>query len=283
MEKYFAAKELLFRDLMKGGWTGAANLDDSYGARLVEHFPGRLIPFSLSGRAGALTARVLGESLAGTDLNVIYPDERQSLVRIPTLGRYNAENALLALAVAECLRISRETALAGLAAMPPVPGRMERYLMGHGVGCVIDYAHSPDGLDKVLSALRGACSGRLWAVFGHGGDRYAPSRPALGRIAAERADRIVITMDNPRSEDPARIAEQIREGASASGRATPCEIILDRGEAIRFALDRALPGDLVAVTGKGPERFILYGDHKIPFQDRRVLLDWASVRGVDVQ
>ncbi len=282
MERYFRAKESLFDVYTKDGWVGTANGDDPYGRRIARERRGRVLPFSLNGEEeGTLRASILDQSPEGTRISLSWPDgEYTPLLELPLLGRYNVENALTALGVAEGLSIPREIALRGLRETPPVPGRMERIPLASRVACVIDYAHSPDGLEKVLTALRVACPGKLWAVFGHGGNRYVPHRPRLGAIAARLADRIVLTSDNPRNEDPSAIAGQIAEGVRASGRDVPMEIIVDRGEAIRFALDRAEPGDLIALTGKGPERFIVYDDRRIPFEDRRCVLEWAESKGV---
>jgi UDP-N-acetylmuramoyl-L-alanyl-D-glutamate--2,6-diaminopimelate ligase len=280
MERYFKAKESLFDLYTKENWVGTVNGDDPYGRRIARERSGRVLAFSLGEGEGVLRASILGQSPEGTRVSLSWPDgDSLASLDLPLLGRYNVENALTALGVAEGLSIPREIALQGLQDTPPVPGRMERISLPNRVACVIDYAHSPDGLEKVLTALRVACPGKLWAVFGHGGNRYVPHRPRLGEIAAHLADRIVLTSDNPRNEDPFAIARQIAEGVRASERNIPMEIILDRGEAIRFALDRAEPGDLIALTGKGPERFIVYDDRRIPFEDRRCVLDWAERRG----
>ena len=164
--------------------------------------------------------------------------------------------------------------------MPQVPGRLERYYLSNGVCVIIDFAHTPTALGNVLSELRNMCGGKLWAVFGHGGERFQPNRHSLGLTAARFCDRIVVTMDNPRSEDPGKIADQIFEGIRASDRKPESEIVLDRKAAIRRALDGSRTGDVVAVTGKGPEKYLIIGNQTIPYSDRETVLDWVKERGL---
>jgi UDP-N-acetylmuramoyl-L-alanyl-D-glutamate--2,6-diaminopimelate ligase len=142
----------------------------------------------------------------------------------------------------------------------------------------VDYAHTPDALEKVLEAVREICKGDIWLVFGLGGDRYKGNRPIMGKIAAQKADRLIITMDNPRSEDPLDIAEAIKKGAAEAG-CLDAEIIIDRKDAVYTALDRAKAEDVVLVTGKGPERYIIIGEKLIPYNDMETIEDWGRKRG----
>ncbi|EFQ23912.1 UDP-N-acetylmuramoylalanyl-D-glutamate--2,6-diaminopimelate ligase [Aminomonas paucivorans DSM 12260] len=277
-EAYFQAKKLLFEEYMKPSWKGASNRDDAYGRRLLEAYPENLVGYTREEpRPGDLGATLKSFDLTGMCLDLTLPDGRVlPEVHLPLIGTYNVENALACAALARTLDIDGETIRRGLASMPQVPGRLERYSLPGGVTCVIDYAHTPDGLEKVLSTLRHVCRGQLWSVFGHGGERTTSHRKALGEHAGRLADRVVVTMDNPRSEDPGAIAEQIVGGIQGSGAATPWEVRLDRGEAIRFALDGAQPGDVVLVSGKGPERNIIFADRLVPFEDRAVVLEWMQ-------
>ena len=279
LEAYFEAKELLFRRYMKPRWAGAANRKDPFGQRLLDAFPSELVGYA-SGqpRSGDWGAVLRTSSLEGMVLDLVQPDGvALEQLRLPLLGTYNVENALACAALAGTLGVGGDALRRGLESMPQVPGRLERYALPGGVTCVIDYAHTPEGLEKVLSTLRTVCEGNLWSVFGHGGERTVGHRPLLGLHAGTLADRVVVTMDNPRSEDPAAIASQIEEGLRRAGKAA-WDIRLPRGEAIRYALDRAKPGDVVVVTGKGPERQILFADHAIPFEDREAVLAWAEDR-----
>ena len=132
-----------------------------------------------------------------------------------------------------------------------------------------------------MKTLGELATGRVWSVFGMGGNRYAPNRPLMGKVASELADELVITMDNPRLEDPALIAGQIEDGLVEGLRLEKHRIILDRPEAIHFALDNASPGDIVLVSGKGPEPYIIIGEDHLPYSDRETVKDWAEARGME--
>ena len=166
--------------------------------------------------------------------------------------------------------------------MPQVPGRLQKISYTNGVTVLIDYAHTPDALKNLLSAVRGVCKGRIWSVFGLGGDRFQQNRPIMGEIASGIADYIVITMDNPRSEDPCKIAEQIVDGIKSgkSSMKADWRIILDRKEAVNFALDSAGEGDAVVVSGKGPEKNIVFSDRVVPYSDLEAVEGWSRSRGV---
>ena len=171
-----------------------------------------------------------------------------------------------------------ESITEALKTMPRVPGRLERYFFSNGVCAVIDFAHTPTALKNVLSELERMALGSLTAVFGHGGERFEENRPALGQHGAEFCEKLIITMDNPRSEDPLKIAESIMAGVRESGRNPDARIILDRKAAVWTALDEAKEGDIVAITGKGPEKNILMGNRSIPYSDREAVLEWARER-----
>ncbi len=183
---------------------------------------------------------------------------------LPIPGRFNVRNALAAVAVAREFGIDDAASAAALRAFESVPGRMEHFARG-GIDVFVDYAHTPDALAAVLHAAREATQGRLTVVFGCGGDRDRGKRPEMGRIARELADRVTVTNDNPRSEDPSAIAREIVAGMSA-GR--PPRIELDRGVAIAQAIREAEPGDLVVVAGKGHETYQIVRDAVTSFDDR---------------
>ncbi len=187
-------------------------------------------------------------------------------VRLPLLGRHNAANAAAAFTAALALRIPREAIVHGLESMPAVPGRLERVDAGQPFVVVVDYAHTPDALERALAACREHGRGRVLLVFGCGGDRDRAKRPAMGRAAAAGSDRAWVTSDNPRSEDPGAIAAGILAGVPGGGIA----LELDRRAAIASAIAAARPGDIVLIAGKGHETTQTIGERVLPFDDRAV-------------
>jgi UDP-N-acetylmuramoyl-L-alanyl-D-glutamate--2,6-diaminopimelate ligase len=186
------------------------------------------------------------------------------LVRLPMLGRYNASNAVAAIAAALALGIAPDQAARGLEALEVVPGRLE--IVAADPLVVVDYAHTPDALERALAAVREHAAGRLLLVFGCGGDRDRGKRPLMGRAAAAGADRAWVTSDNPRGEDPAAIAREVVAGAEGAGLA----VELDRRAAIAAALAEARSGDAVLIAGKGHETTQTIGTRTLPFDDRLV-------------
>lgn len=277
VESYFEAKRLLFSSYMKSDWKGAVNVDDSYGKRLKNEFPEMITGYGLASEMDhTITADHLEMSLEGLAFSLVLPDKRTIRdIRIPLTGKYNVYNALAAVGGTLSLDICTETVRDAFAKMPQVPGRLEKYLFSNGVCCVIDYAHTPDALENVLRALKEVSSGRLVLVFGLGGNRFRENRPIMGRIAAELADSIIVTMDNPRDEDPVDIASQIEEGILSFSRSVPYEVIIDRKQAVFSGLDKAEEDDIVLVTGKGPEQWIIWGKEKIAYNDSATVKDWA--------
>jgi UDP-N-acetylmuramoyl-L-alanyl-D-glutamate--2,6-diaminopimelate ligase len=277
MENYFAAKRLLLSDYMRGNWAASVNADDAYGARLLAEFP-QARGFSLeSGDGKFYRCRVIAADITGTDLDIIFPDGGRLHARSPFIGPHNASNVLESVVIADSLDIPREKIAEGIESCAQVPGRLERFDLG-GVMVFVDFAHTPDGLEKVLSTLSGLKKGNLWVIWGAGGDRAPQKRPVAGGIMARLADRVVISTDNPRRESPEDIARQVESGVISSGSSSPHEIILDRREAIRSALERVRPGDVLLIAGKGPENYMDYGDYKIHFSDSETVLEWARER-----
>ncbi len=189
-------------------------------------------------------------------------------VVIPVPGRFNAANALAAAATASLLDVDAATIARGIAAVTPVPGRFERIPSDAPVSVVVDYAHTPDGIATALAAGRALVAGRVLVVFGCGGDRDPSKRAAMGAAAGRGADRVVLTTDNPRSEDPAAIAAMAARGLDDTG--ADYSVELDRRAAIRAAIADAAPGDLVMVLGKGAETGQQIGATSVPFDDRVV-------------
>lgn len=277
MERYFEAKERLFSTYMKESWQGAINLEDPYGTRLAARYGHHCLGFSLHPVSEpACFPENISMDIHKTCFLLRFPGTNPLPVTLPLTGHFLLSNALGAAALAFSLRIAPEAIVAGLQHVPQIPGRMERFTTEQGTTCVIDYAHSPDAMEKVLRALRPICKGKLWVVFGSGGERYAGNRPLIGEVMAREADHIVLTMDNPRGEDPAAIAAQNQEGVRRAGGAERCAIVLERQEAIWYAMDRAQRDDVVLIAGKGPERFILRGNQKIPHTDKGAVFAWAE-------
>ena len=219
------------------------------------------------GEARDADVRIAGvEARAGGLAVALAEGARRFELRLPLLGRYNAWNAAAAFAAARALGLDAGAVVAGLAAVPAVPGRLERVAAGQPFEVLVDYAHTPDALARALAAVREHAAGRVLLVFGCGGDRDRAKRPLMGRAAADLADRAWVTNDNPRGEDPAAIAREITAGAPKAGLA----VELDRREAIAAALDSARPGDAVLIAGKGHETTQMVGDRVLPFDDREV-------------
>jgi UDP-N-acetylmuramoyl-L-alanyl-D-glutamate--2,6-diaminopimelate ligase len=273
MEDYYAAKRSLFTGV--GGRreppaVSAINVDDGYGRRLVaelEGVPTELLTFSAGGREADLRAEGVRFDAAGTRFTLLTAG-REIAVELPLPGHFNVENALAAVALAIGLGIDPAAAAAALRDAEAVPGRLEPIAEGQPFAVLVDYAHTPDSLDNVLAAARKLTAGRLITVFGCGGDRDRAKRPLMGASAASRSDLAVVTSDNPRSERPAAILDDILEGIDdRSG----VKVEEDRRAAIALALGEAEADDLVLIAGKGHEQGQEFeGGRKIPFDDRDV-------------
>ena len=264
MEGYESAKRLLFAGELAE--RGVVNADDDAGARILSS---ATIPMTSFGRSEGVDVRAVdvATSGAGSTFTCVTGEERfDATVRIP--GGYNVTNALGVLATFHALGLPMRAAAEGVAGLEAVPGRMEAIDAGQPFSVVVDYAHTPDSLSNVLRAAREISEGRLIVVFGCGGDRDRGKRPLMGRAAAELSDVTIVTSDNPRSEDPLAIIDEITAGAAATGRAY--EVEPDRRAAIRRAFERARPGDVVVIAGKGHESGQQFADRVLPFDDRRV-------------
>jgi UDP-N-acetylmuramoyl-L-alanyl-D-glutamate--2,6-diaminopimelate ligase len=262
MEDYFRAKRLLFE--MEPG-VAIVNVDDPYGERLAEDF--ECVTFSAEGAEADYRARDVAFDAGGAEFTAVGP-EGETPVRIGLPGHFNVANALAALTAASALGVEPAVAADGLAAAGRVPGRFEPVDEGQPFAVLVDYAHTPDSMENVLRAARRLTEGRLISVFGAGGDRDRDKRPKMGRVGAELSDLAVVTSDNPRSERPEAIIEEILAGI---GEGNGVEVEVDRRAAIALALSRAEPGDTVVIAGKGHEQGQEFeGGRKIPFDDREV-------------
>ncbi|MGW3044987.1 UDP-N-acetylmuramoyl-L-alanyl-D-glutamate--2,6-diaminopimelate ligase [Kitasatospora sp. NPDC001159] len=272
MEDYFQAKARLFQPGKSR--RGVVNLDDEYGRRLVAEAKIPVTTFSATGAAEA-DWRAVDVQLGpvGSTFRVLGPDGAQADASVPLPGPFNVSNALAAITTLVAAGLPLERAVAGVAAVPGVPGRLERVDAGQPFVAVVDYAHKPDALQAVLASLREVTKGRLHVVVGCGGDRDPHKRGPMGAIAARLADTALLTSDNPRSEDPLAILASMLTGAAAVPEAERGAVLVvpDRAEAIQLAVARAQAGDTVLVAGKGHELGQYVRDEIRPFDDREVL------------
>jgi UDP-N-acetylmuramoyl-L-alanyl-D-glutamate--2,6-diaminopimelate ligase len=250
IERYAAAKRRLF-DLAP---RAVLNVDDPWGAKFAAELP-EAITYAIDARA---TVRAEAVVLDG-DGSRFRVDGTDVAISLP--GRFNVRNALAAFAIGRAFGFSDATIARGIAATRAVPGRMER-IGAFGIDAIVDYAHTPDALENVLTAVRETTRRRVILVFGCGGDRDVGKRSQMGAVGARLADHVIVTSDNPRSEDPREIAESIARDLDRT------EIVLDRRAAIRRAIDQAEAGDTVVVAGKGHETYQIVGDSVHPFDDR---------------
>jgi UDP-N-acetylmuramoyl-L-alanyl-D-glutamate--2,6-diaminopimelate ligase len=276
LEDYYAAKARLFLDHLPAGGKPApvavVNLDDAAGERLAASVATRVVTVGRHPRA-AVRPRAIDTDLDGTR-GVLELDGRALPFTCRLVGAPHVENVLGAAATAWALGVPPAAIAAGLAALEPPPGRLER-IPGPGFTVVVDYAHSPDALERCLAVLRPLAAGRVLCVFGCGGDRDRGKRPLMGDAAARLADVVVLTSDNPRSEDPERILTDVEAGlrgggmtALADGAARGYLREPDRRHAIRLAIGAARPGDVVLVAGKGHEDYQIVGTERRHLDDR---------------
>ncbi|MNZ87114.1 UDP-N-acetylmuramoyl-L-alanyl-D-glutamate--2,6-diaminopimelate ligase [compost metagenome] len=267
MDAYWQAKKALF------DWPGlraaVVNVDDALGARLWAGLQARdLDVWSVSTQGPArLQAKDISLGREGLQFTVIEDDAHSHVLQTRLVGQYNVTNLLGVLAALRALGLSLNQAVAACDQLEPVPGRMEQIVQPGQPLVAIDYAHTPDALEQALKALRPAArqrGGRLWCVFGCGGNRDASKRPLMGEMAQRHADCVVVTSDNPRNEDPDAIMAQILGGMSPS-KVLHSEV--DRAAAIAQALAEAGPKDVVLIAGKGHEEYQESGGVKRPFSD----------------
>lgn len=275
MQHYAAAKELLFSTLASGTHA-VLNADDPAHERMAAAARDRgasVHTFSTRSRADLRASRLQIDS-RGTHFFIHGMGISRVRVHVPLVGRFNVENALAALLAVLMSGASPSSTLEGLATVTPAPGRLQAVPTGdRGFAVLVDYAHTPDALDKVLRALRetleAGTGGRLLCVFGCGGERDRGKRAPMGHAAASLADLAIVTSDNPRGEDPAAIAEQVLEGAREVPEAE-LRVELDRRRAIALAIAEARAGDVVLIAGRGHEALQVIGTEALPFSDVEV-------------
>ena len=276
LDAYAESKARLF--LAHAPAVSVINAADPFGRELLERLPAearRIVVNELSPQAAEGAARrVLWSEVDALEDGLalkLSGDFGSLALRSPLLGSFNAENLALAFGMLLALDVPAAEAAQGLSSLRAPAGRMEAFPdLSREVLAVVDYAHTPDALAKALAALRRHCKGRLWCVFGCGGDRDRGKRPEMGRIAEQLADELVITDDNPRSEDGVAIVTDILAGLADPGRA---RVQRDRAAAIQHALAGARPGDVVLVAGKGHEEVQIVGAEQRPFSDRGLVAE----------
>lgn len=274
MENYFDAKERLF-DGRLGEQPGSSvvNIDDAWGVRLTEKLRNqgqRVVTISQKSAADLTAENIAVSLIKGTSFVLNTPGEAREITS-PLVGKPHVYNMLAATAAALELGYSLDIIQKGLENCVGAPGRFERVQHGGDFAVVVDYAHSDDALFNTLRTARDLTKGRIITVFGCGGDRDKTKRRPMGVVAGQNSDLVIITSDNPRTEDPLRIIEQIEDGVKETG--CPYLVISDRREAIYKAIARAKPGDVVLIAGKGHETYQIVGNDKFHFDDREEAKD----------
>ena len=273
-DAYAAAKRRLFDHLRPGGYA-VVNVDDEYGRILAETIPNRSVITFGMGRGAKVLAKDVACSWEETRVMLESPWGMLPLTT-PLLGRHNVWNLTAAAVTLLALGVPSEAIRKGLAEMEQVPGRLERVPNDADVNIVIDYAHTADALRLVLLSLRELTRGRLIVVFGCGGDRDQTKRPVMGKMASLLADFVVLTSDNPRSEQPMDIIHQIQAGFPSDF--SQFDIVPDREQAIAAALAMARRDDTVLIAGKGHEAYQMFDHITVPFSDRDVVERWTGSR-----
>jgi UDP-N-acetylmuramoyl-L-alanyl-D-glutamate--2,6-diaminopimelate ligase len=262
MPTYFAAKRRLF-EMLPSGAPAAINLDDPYGRRLCE-LVARPVTYAID-HAADVTPGPLSFSMGGLDFEARTP--RGPLhVRSKLIGRPNVYNLLAAVTTCTALDLPFTAIETGLTSLEGVPGRFQLVSSeADDVVLIVDYAHTDDALRNLLETARPLADGRVITVFGCGGERDRTKRPLMGAVAARLSDLVILTSDNPRSEDPMAIIEEIKRGVSPS--ATAHLVLENRGKAIEKAVELARPADMILLAGKGHEKYQVIGDRSLPFDD----------------
>lgn len=282
MEAYAKAKLRLFTELARESgkpFRAVINLDAEWGAWFAERAEGERWTYGVHPDACVRAQQVQLER-DGIRFTVHSNGVGSFPVQIRLTAPYNLQNALGAIAAALSLGLPVEAIQQGLQQVERVPGRFERVPIDAPFEVIVDYAHTPDALARLLHAARALQPSRLTVLFGCGGDRDPTKRPKMGAIAAELADRVILTSDNPRTEPPERILQQILEGISTESRHKVVAVEPDRRTAIALALQDAIPGEIILLAGKGHEEYQIIGTTRIPFSDRQTVLELFHSTGL---
>lgn len=265
-ENYFEAKRILFKNCK----TAVTNADDPHGIKIVEDLPCKVVTYAVNTNEADFVAKNVKFKSNGVEYDLVY--ELIGKVHCPIPGRFSVYNSLCAAAVAVTLGLDFGIVLDAVSKSSGVKGRIEVVpTPGTDFTVIIDYAHSPDGLENIITSLREIAKGRVVTVFGCGGDRDKTKRPKMGKIAAELSDYCVVTSDNPRSEDPSMIINDILEGMK--GVSTPYTVVENRKEAIRWAIENARKDDIILLAGKGHETYQILPTGTIHFDEREAVAE----------
>jgi len=269
MDEYASAKSLLFKSSRKA----VINIDDNYAPLMLEAAAGPVVTYAIENSSADLVGKDIKLQADKVDFCAVSVG---SITRaeLPIPGLFSVYNALASISSAIILGFGIERIVPLLKSYEGVKGRAETVATGLGYTVLIDYAHTPDALKNIISAVRGYAQGRVVTVFGCGGDRDKKKRPLMGRIATEMSDFTVITTDNPRTEDPGRIINDIKAGIINPD--VFYTMIENRREAIWFALDDLKPGDVLIIAGKGHETYQIMGNNKIHFDDREIVAEFVK-------
>lgn len=262
-ENYFNSKRILFENCK----IAVTNLDDKYGLEIVKGLPCRVATYALDNTKADYTAKNISFSASGVKYELVC--DRIGRVYCPVPGRFSVYNSLCAAAIALELGLDFKEVLVAISKSSGVKGRIEVVPTDTDYTIIIDYAHSPDGLENIITSLREIANGRVVTLFGCGGDRDKTKRPKMGRIAAELSDFCVVTSDNPRTENPSLIIEDILEGMKDTK--TPYKVVENRKEAIRWAMENARKDDIILLAGKGHETYQILPSGTIRFDEREVV------------
>lgn len=279
MDNYARAKKRLF-DMLPADAIAVVFADNEWSSTMVADTAARVVRV---GRSWDADVRIADEVFTpdGSRWTLRWESGQSATLAMPLVGAFNVENASLAIVLLAERGYRLDRLAEAIRTASPPPGRMERYLLPNGAIAIADYAHTPDALERILRQCRKTMpsDARLLCVFGCGGDRDRTKRPLMGAIAATHADVVVLTSDNPRSEDPASIVAEIRAGIELvppDKRRARFEEILDRAAAICAAIQQAAPGDWIVVAGKGHEEYQIVGTERIPYSDRELLRSIAA-------
>lgn len=276
-DAYFQAKKILFDSLKESAYA-IYNIDDPYGEKIVADTKAMKLSYGKSERAD-VRVKDVKLNFDGMNLTIQMPTGEPLEINSKLIGEFNVYNILASVAVGYALGIEHEDIKKGVENLENVRGRFEKIISPDGYVVIIDYAHTPDALEKcidtILKLREQAGGGKLITVFGCGGDRDRGKRPVMGKIATEKSDITVITSDNPRFEDPQKIIDDILEGVKKD---SVYYIFVDRAEAIKRALEMAQKGDIVLIAGKGHEEYQIVRDVKIPFSDKDVVFEFFKTK-----
>lgn len=271
MEEYAEAKSRLFKHCA----CGCINMDDKWHDKIAENAKCRLLTYSADGKDADLRASDIRLSASGVEFTAAYMGDT-ARVKLAIPGKFSVYNALNVIGMGLALGLSLADCADAMSGAKGVKGRMEVVPTDGDYTILIDYAHTPDALENALRALRDNVQGRLIVLFGCGGDRDRTKRPIMGAIAADNADFVIVTSDNPRTEDPNAIIDEIVEGLK--NKTTPHKVICDRAEAIRWAIDNHLPDDVILLAGKGHEDYQVVGHEKRHMDEREIVAEHIEKR-----